>query len=188
MAKPRNVIVVKDDVDKVLKSIQALTQTQVLVGIPASSANRSNDELSGEPINNAAIGFISEYGSPAKNIPARPFLLPGIKSAQDKLSRRFEVIASAAIGKKPEDLSDQFYAIGIIAQNAVRMKLTNGPFQPLAESTIAARARRGRKGAKKYLKMIKAGLTPSPDLVKPLIDTGQLRASISFVVRKKEAP
>jgi hypothetical protein len=70
-------------------------------------------------------------------------------------------------------------------QNAVRTKITDGPFAPLADSTLRARARRGRKGAVAELKSRAQGNAPNNANAKPLIDTGQLRKSITYVVRKK---
>src|SRR5260363_429767 len=44
-------------------------------------------------------------------------------------------------------LNKALHRAGLAAQNAVRAKMTEGPFKPLAESTLQARARRGRIGA-----------------------------------------
>ncbi|MDD1617199.1 MAG: hypothetical protein LUQ28_12105, partial [Methylococcaceae bacterium] len=55
---------------------------------------------------------------------------------------------------------------GIVAQNSVKATITKGEgFEPLAESTIKARQRKGFKGTK------------------PLIRTGQLRNSITYIVK-----
>src|SRR5260363_213287 len=64
-------------------------------------------------------------------------------------------------------------------------KMTEGPFKPRAESTLQARARRGRIGAAIELERRRRGHTPENANAKPLIDTGQLRKSITYVVRKK---
>ena len=56
---------------------------------------------------------------------------------------------------------------GLIAQNSVKATITAGEgFAPLAESTLAARKRRG------------------VSRTKPLIDTGSLLNSITYVIRK----
>lgn len=60
-------------------------------------------------------------------------------------------------------------------------------FTPLADSTVEARARRGRKGATLELARRAAGESPGTDLAKPLIDTGQYRRAITHVVRDKDA-
>ncbi len=60
-------------------------------------------------------------------------------------------------------------------------------FTPLADSTVEARARRGRKGAKAELARRAAGESPGTTLAKPLYDTGKYLASITHVVRDKDA-
>jgi hypothetical protein len=56
---------------------------------------------------------------------------------------------------------------GLIAESSVRKKINEGPFEPLAPKTLQERKRRGRTGEK------------------PLIDTGQLRNSVTYVIRPK---
>src|SRR5260364_404888 len=144
-----------------------LVHKEVLVGIPADAPERQEEDEPG----NAALGYLHETGSPARNIPARPFLVPGVRSAQKRINRYFEQSASAALDGHMEQVDKALHRAGLAAQNAVRAKMTEGPVKPLAESTLQARARRGH--------------TPENANAKPLIDTGQLRKSITYVVRKK---
>ncbi len=65
--------------------------------------------------------------------------------------------------------------------------ITQSKFVPLADSTLAARARRGHKGAAQELENRKAGLAPDNANARPLIDTGIYRRAITYVVRKKNA-
>src|SRR5260364_31638 len=103
-----------DRLDAVLKAMHLLVHKEVLVGIPADAPERQEEDEPG----NAALGYLHETGSPARNIPARD----GHMEQVDKALHR----------------------AGLAAQNAVRAKMTEGPFKPLAESTLQARARRGR--------------------------------------------
>jgi hypothetical protein len=75
------VTVLKDEVARAMKSVRALTGQRVMVGIPESTTERP--DKSG--ITNAALGYIHTYGAPSRNIPARPFLAPGIESVKDKI-------------------------------------------------------------------------------------------------------
>ncbi len=135
----------------------------MLVGIPESAPERDD-----EPISNAVIGYIQETGSPVNNIPPRPFLVPGVKDAQVPIAAQLGKGAQLALSGQASAAETALHSAGLTAQNAVRAKLQAGEdFQPLAESTLAARRRRGRSGTK------------------PLIDTGQLRNSITYVVRDK---
>lgn len=157
--------VTKDGVPALLKAIKDLTSKEVLVGIPDINAGRSDDE-DDSPISNAEIGYIMEFGAPKANIPPRPHLIPGIQTAQGKIETRMKKGAESALSGKA-DVDATLTAVGITAENAVKAKITEGPFAPLADATILARQARGRTGTK------------------PLIDTGQYRRAITHVVRKK---
>lgn len=149
------------------KAIRELTRQDVLVGIPQENADRKADPDETGPISNAAIGYIMENGAPEKNIPPRPWLNPGVDSAKTEIAARFMKTAEAALDGKIDAVEKGLNGAGLIAQNAVRKKITDGPFQPLAETTLASRRRRGRTGEK------------------PLIDTGQFRRAVTYVLRPK---
>src|SRR5260364_282797 len=170
-----------DRLDAVLKAIHLLVHKEGLEGIPADAPEGQEENEPG----NAPWGCLHETGSPARNIPARPFLVPGVRSAQKRINRYFEQSASAALDGHMEQVDKALHRAGLAAQNAVRAKMTEGPFKPLAESTLQARARRGRIGAAIELERRRRGHTPENANAKPLIDTGQLRKSITYVVRKK---
>ena len=171
-----------DRMNSVIKSITALTKMDVLVGIPESENQRDDAE---EP-NNAMLGYIHEHGSPVNNIPARPFLVPGVADAKGKYRPRLIKAAQLALEGKTKDALKQLEAAGILAEQGAKDKINSGDFVPLADATVAARARRGRKGAAAELERRAAGLPAGTDLAKPLIDTGQLRNSITHVVREKK--
>ena len=152
--------VAKDNVAAILAAVNALTETQVLVGIPSDAPARGDDE-GDRPLTNAELGYIHEFGAPEANIPARPFLLPGVENARAAIAAEYRHAAEAALdGRNVAEAAH--LRVGITAQNAVRAKITEGPFAPLAERTLKRRKARGRKGES------------------PLIDTGQMRASVTF--------
>ena len=161
------VTVTKDMVADVLRRVKELTKSEVLIGIPDANAERTGDDGKTEPITNAGIGYVMEFGSPAQNIPARPFLLPGVESMRDAAVERLKIAGGKALSGQKSDIEKELTKVGILGQNAVQAKITDGPFQPLAPRTLKAREARGRTGAK------------------PLIDTGKLRESVSFVVHQK---
>lgn len=172
-----------DKLAAVLKSIAGLTKNTVLVGVPDSTTDRSDDDHG--PMNNATIGYIQEHGSPAANIPARPHLMPGIENAQDKITARMKKASQAALDGRKDKTIEQLEKAGMVARDSVKNMITDGDFEPLAEATLRARARRGRKGAKAELASRAAGNAPDNRNARPLIDTGQYRNSITYVVRKK---
>lgn len=155
--------VTKDRVGDILKAVRALTEKEVLIGVPSTTAGRDDT-----PINNAEIGYLMEFGSPAQNIPPRPFLVPGVEAAQAKVIPHLKQAGVSALEGKAGSVDQGFEAAGMIAASAVKQKITEGPFTPLAPRTIAARRARGKTSEK------------------PLIDTGQLRRAVTYVVRKKK--
>ncbi|MDN7763790.1 hypothetical protein [Burkholderia cepacia] len=153
-----------DRLDEVLKSIAGLVKQEVLVGVPDSTAGRKDD---GEPLSNAEIGYIQETGSPANNIPARPHLVPGVQDARPKFEPQLQRGVEAALDGDLEQVQRRLNMAGIAAQNSVRAKVNSNIAPELAESTLAARRRRG--------------VTRESTLV----DTAQYRNAITYVVRKK---
>lgn len=177
----KGVRITADRLDDVVSNINALLKQDVLVGIPASDGERN----AGEPINNAALGYIHENGSPANNIPARPFLVPGVAGASEAIEQKLRKAADAALNGQRRKIGEQLNAAGMVARDAVKSAINSGDFAPLSEATLKARAARGRKGAVAELASRAAGNAPNNSNARPLIDTGQLRNAINYVVRDK---
>lgn len=154
--------VTKDNVDSMLEAVKAMANQRVLIGVPSEEVPRR-----GEPLNNATLAYIHENGSPARNIPARPFLKVGVASAKPKLISTLKAYAKQALTNKAA-IEQGLNAAGLVAQSAVKNRIRSGEgFAPLKPGTLAARRRKGAKG------------------IKPLIRTGQLLNSITYVVRDK---
>lgn len=143
-----------------------LAGQEVLAGVPRDETVRSDPDAASE-MNNATLAYIHENGAPASNIPARPFMRPGVEDVKDKISNEFKLAAESAVQGSEGEIDKRMNRAGLIAQSAMRAKINEGPPPPLKPGTIAARLNRGRTGTK------------------PLIDTGQLRNSINYVIRKK---
>jgi hypothetical protein len=149
---------------EVNKSIDILLSKRVLVGIP-----QSNDARADGPVGNAALGYIHHYGSPARNIPARPWLIPPIEKMRDVIADHFRKMGGLALAHKRAELETAQNDLGMLAVGKVQEYLTTSSnFAPLKESTIAARARKHR-----------------PPPYNPLIDSGSLRRSVTYVIRNK---
>ncbi len=142
-----------------------LAGQEVLAGVPRDEAVRTSEEA-GE-MNNATLAYIHENGAPAANIPARPFMRPGVEDVKDKVATEFKKAAASAVQGNEAEIDKRMNRAGLIVQSSMRARINEGPPPPLKPGTIAARKRRGRTGTK------------------PLIDTGQLRNSINYVIRKK---
>jgi hypothetical protein len=158
--------IVRDNLAKVSKSIDALGRSRVMVGVPSDKTARS-----GDPINNASLAYIMEHGAPEANIPARPFMKPGIATVQPQIAAGLKKAGEFAMDGKADAVNRQLHRVGAIGRDAIKAKITDGPFAPLKPSTIAA-----RKSKRK---------SRTNTDIKPLIDTGALRASISYVIRSE---
>lgn len=163
MAK-NSATLVFDKFSKVVKGMSALN-SDVLVGVPNDKTERK--EADSEGMNNATLAYIHDNGSPAANIPARPFMRPGIEEARDKIVSALRTGAKQALQGKEQGVERALNIAGLTAQSSIRGTINEGIGPELADSTLAARRARGRKGTK------------------PLVDTGQLRNAINYVVRKK---
>lgn len=186
--------VTKDITAEILRAVDRLAGQEVLVGIPATETERNDDESGGD-LNNAQLGYIHNYGSPKANIPARPFLEPGIEDQRASISNHLRAAAKAAFDGNSDRVDVSLNAAGLIASTGVRNKLNSGAFEALAPSTVRNRHKsRGtksmRESEKRYLELIAQGSPPEQAQeetgIQPLVNTGQLRNSITYVVRKKE--
>lgn len=170
-----------DKLADVVSNINALLKQDVLVGIPASETERK----AGDPISNAELGYIHENGSPANNIPARPFLVPGVANASEDIEQQMRKAADAALNGQRRKISERLNAAGMVARDSVKDEINSGDFAPLSDATLKARAARGRKGAQAELASRAAGNAPDNANARPLIDTSQLRNAVNYVVRDK---
>jgi hypothetical protein len=152
--------------DEIIALVNKLAQTKVLVGIPSTNIGRD------DAVNNALLGYIHEMGSPANNIPARPFLRPGITNSRDKWQPYLEQAAAAALQGNDGLMDRALNAAGTVAVSAVKNTITAKIPPPLKPATV--RARRRHHGQPATAADI-AGATP-------LVDTGQLLNSITYVV------
>lgn len=162
MSKP-TLTVTSDFTDQFNDIINSFKNDSVLVGIPAEKTNRSDNE----PINNATILAINEFGSPMNNIPPRPVMAIGIRAAQDDIAKQFKLAVQNSLKNGLSALSVYYNRAGIIASNSVK-KTINAQIDiaPPSEATLAARKSHGFSGTK------------------ALIVTAQLRNAITYVVQE----
>lgn len=185
----KGVTVTRDNTKSLLKGLAALAENRAYAGVPATTAGRKDEKT---PINNAELMFIHEHGAPEANIPARPVVHPAIRKAQPQITAALFATGKLALNGGADAVDKGLNAVGLIAQNAMRARISSGPFAPLSPKTIAQRAaKRGtkrRKGEQQYLDLVAGGMSPanaqSAAGIKPLIDTGQLRRALTYVIRK----
>jgi hypothetical protein len=176
--------VTRDNTQAVLAAIRSLTKNEVLIGIPAENIGRRE----GGPVNNAVLGYVHEFGSPARNIPPRPFLVPGVASIKDQAAQRLGAAMRKALDGDRAAVDKALHDVGLLGQAAVRQKITDGPFVPLKLSTLKNRLRKhpSRYGLRMEIARQEAGEAPNAEGARPLIDTAQMRNAVSYVIRGRK--
>lgn len=173
--KPLASIKTTSRVEEVKQAIKRIKGAAVFVGIASGSGGDSRRD--GGPANHE-LGFIHEFGSPAANIPARPFLRPGVREAAANFTPKLKAAMKAALhgdGIAMERLLEQ---AGSIASSAVEMEISTGDFAPLKPATLRNRNRSRLTKSKRENEL-------SGENVRPLINTGSLRNSIDYYVKGK---
>ena len=185
-----------DRMNEVLSALDGLDLNRVLVGVPEEKSARDDDN-SGVAINNAQLAWIHEYGAPNAGIPPRPFLEPGIMHAHDQIVADLREGARKCLDDlNPNAVKKALEKAGMHTAAQIQQEFTDNEWEPLAESTLEARMKKIDSAAitrKLKRKAKKEGWSDDKwdeefdKAVKqnPLIDTGALRRSITYVVRKK---
>ncbi len=154
-SKSVKVKVRKDNTKQLLKKLESMKRLDLLVGVPQEETEREDNEIT-----NAQLMFIHSEGSPAHNIPPRPVIEMTLKEEKEKISEKFKKALNVVV--KGGDPRTELEKLGIYVVNKIKAKFGSEDLAPLQPATIKA------KGSDR-----------------PLIDTGQLRDSITYVVRKK---
>ncbi len=182
----------------ITQAVASLVKQRVLVGIPGDTSARPAEPGQPNPINNAVLGYILETGAPAQNIPARPFLVPGVKSVGPQMAAILASAAEKAFTGDAGAAEAGLRAVGLIAEVAVKQTMQAGDFAPLSDRTIQARARRrwsdtgklkGDKASRDARRFLKLRGEGTPDdvlqgagLAEPLVDTRSLLTSVTHVL------
>lgn len=181
-----------DRIADIRKQIATLAKKEVLVGIPQEETTREHSseinnaellyiqshgvrqtEMRAEMQKNIDGGmkysaahslYVKEHGSPLWQVPPRPVLEPAVEDKKESLGRQLAKVSAAALDGDTVRTEAELNRTGMMAEAAAKGwfdDLKNG-WPENAESTKQA------KGS---------------DL--PLIDTGEMRKAITYVVRDK---
>lgn len=184
-----SVAITKDLTEDIKRSLEDLAKKTVCVGIPEEE-NVINDDIanaellyihthgvrdvtmrkamqhdldSGTPYSKAHELYVHENGSPLWHSPPRPVLEPSIDANKEIIAEQMKQVAVAALdGNNP---STELEKVGMLGQNVARDWFTNPENKWPANSPETVK----RKGS---------------DM--PLIDTGELRKSITYVIKEGE--
>ncbi len=145
-------------IDKIQAAFKAVNQYEVLVGIPDGAGSRKD----GSPVSNADLLFIHTNGSPVNRIPPRPVLQPAMNKNSDRIAASMKAVTNAALRGDTAGALTALKKAGLEGQNIAKKYFTdsNG-WPPNSPVTVA------RKGSDR-----------------PLVDTGQMRDAITYVVRE----
>ena len=185
-------VAVTDGTVKAAKAMVDLTKLKVYVGIPESAAARKGGEITnaqlaylhthgvraisariqmGAMMVNRKIDYdaalklyLHSHGSMAFQIPPRPVIEPAIEANKEPICLELKKAAISTLDHKKPDAITHLKLAGMTGQNAARAWFTDprNHWAPNAPSTIA------RKGSDK-----------------PLIDTGDFRKSITYVLSEE---
>lgn len=169
MSQPK-LTVTADFTDNFNEIVKKFKRDAVVVGIPSVDSGRKDEGSDNpEPINNAALLAINEFGSPLNNIPPRPVMAIGIRNAQDQIAEELKKATQQAFKRGLSALSVYYNRAGLIASNSIKKAINaQDDIEPPSEATLAARQAAGFKGTK------------------ALIVTGQMRNAITYVVKGEE--
>jgi hypothetical protein len=142
--------------------MRAVGRTEIAVGFPRGKGLKSRHYPTGASILEVAVW--NNFGAPRAHIPARPFMnqaTPKIVEAANALAHE---VAKANRSKPltPAQYEAMYDALGQQSRGIIQHTITTGHFAPNAPSTIR------RKHSSR-----------------PLIDTTDMRAAVTFAVREK---
>lgn len=165
---------VESHVKELNDALKKLAKSMIYVGIAKGSKGDTRDD--GAPPN-SDLGFIHEFGSPAANIPPRPFLVPGINDAKDEIKDGLRSAMKAALADDEKAMTEHMERTGFRAVTAVKKYMQTAKFAPLKPSTIRSRNRSRQTKGKRENEQQGEG-------IRPLINTGALHDAIDFTVEK----
>lgn len=176
-----------DNLPALAAAMRMLGSREVLVGFPEDSTEREEEGGAKAPITNAALAYIHDNGAPEVKIPARSFMVPAIDSVKPQVTNILKKAAEYGLQGNQDKVEEGFERVGMLGVKAIRDTINAGVPPALADSTVKARARKGRKGAQAELNRRDAGYGASLQLAKPLIDTAEMLKSSNYVVRPRSA-
>lgn len=137
---------------RIVENVRSMGLSKLKVGLPDGGRHSDTDLSMHE------LGMVHEYGSPTRNIPARPFIGPPIADNVDKYKKIMRKQASRLLFRRTS-LNNALSIVGEVAKSDIQKYMLSASFTPLSAATIE------QKGSSK-----------------PLIDTGQMRNAITYEV------
>lgn len=177
---------------RIQHAMKEIRQHEALIGIP-QEANTAHKDENGNSITDAELLYIHSYGSPINKIPPRDALKPSMEHHQTEIADVLgDVLAKATEGNLDAALTALKRA-GTFAEGKAKDWFTNSAnrWAVLDDDTIRSRQRKMSKNKIAAADTLIAGEKKKGNkkaasaAYKPLIDSGELRKSITSVVRRK---
>jgi len=167
-------------------ALQTIAKKQVYVGIPESNAARQTDT-----VNNAQLMYIHTNGSPINHLPARPVIEPAIEAPGNKemIVDELKGAAEAALDGDQAGMETGLKRAGIVGSNAAKAWFTdprnNWPRNKPSTIKNKLRTLKG-KDYRAAMDLLDEYISdPSTDISSidtPLVDSGELRRAITWVI------
>ena len=139
------------------KNLQQFKDSVVKAGILAKDGSQNHSE----GITVFQIGMIHEFGAPEKNIPRRSFIRVPIENNIKEITKLIEN-NHKLVSENSMSAKVALDRIGLKAQNTIKKSFRDNDWKANSRATVK------RKGSSR-----------------PLINTGQLVGSISYIVEKE---
>lgn len=153
----------KDYSQTLLEGIKNATKYNVLVGIPEAETERDENDTG---VTNAYLLRLHTEGSPAQNIPSRPVLQPAILAHKDELAEHLKEANRLFLAGETQQALQQLEILGLDTSNIAKdwFEDPRNGWEPNSLLTILRK---------------QGSLTA---LNQTLVDTGQMRNAITYVV------
>lgn len=126
-----------------------------------------HDIKSGTSYSKAYEFYVHEHGSPLWHVPPRPVLAPAIENSKELIAEKMRGIFQNILDGK--NISGELGEVGMLGQNIARAWFDNPENKWPPNSPLTVKIKNKKKSGE----------------AKPLINTGELRKSITYVIRDK---
>jgi len=126
--------------NRLLKELQLLDGSSTEVGFPEGAQYKGSDAPKNMGV--AELAIIHELGTSDGHIPSRPANRMTYDSSKDIIARKSKNLYSQVVRGMTAEMA--LKQLGVWYEGKLKLGYRKGPFKPLAATTLAARAAKGR--------------------------------------------
>jgi hypothetical protein len=146
---------------RLARNAESVSDWVVAVGVLADAEGEAAH--AGTALTVLALAEVHEFGAPAAGIPQRSFVRAAVDEHVEEIRALQKSLLQQVLGARI-GVKEALERLGAFVVGLIQQRIADGIDPPNAAATVA------RKGS-----------------ATPLVDTGQLRASITYQVRPREA-